>query len=161
MVYNMAFEYVDTSSLRNALTECKNKINYNKTKELISDISKNNVWQARSKDVLSKALQKLKDKRYKELEDKINNYLSLVTDIEKYQSLASENKSLKNEYSSLSSKLYYTETYTDSNGAIITETKKDLSVQSQMNSILSQINKNKDKMKTLENKVSSSIKKED
>lgn len=161
MVFNMAFEYVNTSSLRNALTECKNKINYNKTKELISDISKNNVWQTGSKDVLSKALQKLKDKRYKELEDKINNYLSLVTYIEKYQSLASENKSLESQYSSLSSKLYYTETYTDSNGATITETKKDSNVQSQMNNIRSQINKNKDEMEKLENKVSSSIKKED
>ena len=161
MVFNMAFEYVDTSSLRNALTACKESIDYKSTNKLISDISKNNVWQTESKDVLSKALQKLKDKRYKELEDKINNYLSLVTYIEKYQSLASENKSLENEYSSLSSKLYYTETYTDSNGSTITETKKDLSVQSQMNSIRSQINKNKDEMKTLENKVSSSIKKED
>ena len=153
MVFNMAFEYVDTSSLRNALTACKESIDYKSTNKLISDISKNNVWQTESKDVLSKALQKLKDK--------INNYLSLVTYIEKYQSLASENKSLENEYSSLSSKLYYTETYTDSNGSTITETKKDLSVQSQMNSIRSQINKNKDEMKTLENKVSSSIKKED
>ena len=157
----MAFEDVDTSSLRNALKACKESIDYTSTNELISDISENNVWQTGSKDVLGKALQKLKNKRYKELEDKINNYLSLVTDIETYQSLASKNKSLESQYSSLSSKLYYTETYTDSSGATITETKKDSSVQSQMNSIRSQINSNKEEMKRLENKVSSSIKKED
>lgn len=157
----MAFEDVDTSSLRNALTACKESINYESTNKLISDISENNVWQTGSKDVLSKALQKLKNKRYKELEDKINNYLSLVTDIETYQSLASKNESLESQYSSLSSKLYYTETYTDSSGATITETKKDSSVQAQMNSIRSQINSNKEEMKRLENKVSSSIKKED
>ena len=36
----MAFENVDVSSLRNALTQCKNSINHSTTDELINNISK-------------------------------------------------------------------------------------------------------------------------
>lgn len=153
----MAFEQVDTNSLKKALIECENKIDYNKTKELISDISNSNVWQTESQKNLKKALEKLKNKRYKELESKISNYQTLVTYIEKYQELVRENESLESQYSSLSSKLYYTETYTDSDGTTITETKKDTSVETQMNNIRNQINKNKKEMESLESKVSNSI----
>ena len=147
----MAFENVDVSSLRNALTQCKNSINHSTTDELINNISN--------------ALTKFGNERYKNLEDKINSYFTVVSYIEKYQNLQKENVSLENQYSSLSNRLYYTETYTTtstaSDGTVSTETHtrrvKDRWVESQMSNVRKKINDNKEEMENLKNRVSNSI----
>ena len=72
----MAFENVDVSSLRNALTQCKNSINHSTTNELMNNISNTSVWQASDQANLKKALTKLENERYKNLEDKINSLLN-------------------------------------------------------------------------------------
>ena len=54
----MAFENVDVSSLRNALTQCKNSINHSTTNELMNNISNTSVWQASAQANLKKALTK-------------------------------------------------------------------------------------------------------
>lgn len=148
MVINMNFENVDISSLRNALIQCKNAIDHSATDELINNISNPSVWQASSQINLKKALTKLINERYKNLENKINSYLNIVSSIEEYQNLQKENLSLENQYSSLSNKLYDEST---------SERVKDASVESQMSNVQRRINDNKEKMENLKNKVSNSI----
>lgn len=165
MVNNMAFENIDVFSLRNALTQCKNSINHNTTDELISNISNTSIWQTSAQTNLKNALTKFKNERYKNLEDKINSYFTIVSYIEKYQNLQKENVSLENQYSSLSNRLYYTETYTTtsraSDGTVSTETHtrrvKDRGVESQMSNVCKKINDNKEEMENLKNRVSNSI----
>lgn len=161
----MAFENIDVSSMKNALTQCKNTVNHSITDELMNDISNASVWQTSAQTNLKNALTKLRNERYKNLENKINSYFSVVSYIEKYQNLQKENVSLESQYSSLSNKLYYTETYTTtstaSDGTVTTETHsrrvKDRGVEAQMTNVRKKINDNKEEMENLKNKVSNSI----
>jgi len=161
----MAFESVNVSSLRSALMQCKNSINHSTTNNLISSISNPNVWQSSSQTNLKNALTKLENERYKDLENKIDSYLVVVSYIERYKNLQSENSSLENQYNSLSHRLYYTETYTttstDSEGNVHTHyhqrTVKNYHVESQMHNIRNRINQNKNEMSCLESRVSNSI----
>lgn len=161
----MAFENVDVTSLRNALTQCKNSINHSITSDLINNISNSYVWQSLSQKKLKNALTKLENERYKNLENKIDSYFNIVSDIEKYQNLQRENSSLESHYSILQTRLYYTETYTttyeDSEGVTHvdyhTRTVKDHGVESQMISTRNKINNNKNTMESLKNRVANSI----
>lgn len=55
----MAFENVNASSLKSALTQCKNSINHSITDSLISDVSNSSIWQCDSQKTLKDALTKL------------------------------------------------------------------------------------------------------
>ncbi len=166
MVSNMAFDNINVSSLKNALVQCKNSIDYSTTEELINNISNTSIWQSSSQTNLKNALIKLKDERYQELEEKINNYLEATSYIERYQDLEKENVSLNREYSSLSRKLYYNETYTEttknSDGTLKKETRtqrvKDKSVERQMTYIERKIEANTRDMENFKNIVSNYIK---
>lgn len=165
MVYNMAFENVDVSNLRNALTQCKDSINHSITDELIDNISNTSIWQTSAQTNLKNALVNFRNERYKNLENKINDYINIISDIEKYQKMQKENKSLADQYSSLSNSLYYTETYTTtstaSNGKVSTETHsrrvKDREVEAKMSNLQKIIDDNKVKMEDIKNRVSNSI----
>lgn len=109
----MAFENVDVNSLKSALTSCKNSINYTKTNQLIGAISSPSIWQGQAQNNLKQALVKLRDVRYKELENKLNSYISVVSMIEQYKNLenqnvqyASEIKSLQTQMASASAQTY-------------------------------------------------------
>lgn len=161
----MAFESINVSSLRNALTSCKNTINHNYTDEIIGNITNSNIWKCNSRDTLSKALSTLSTKRYKALEDRIDKYLEATSKIEKYKRLKIENENLKAQYNDLSNNLYYTneytETTTDEEGNEVTETHTetliDYSVENEMNEIDKKIEENKLEMDRLERQVANSI----
>ena len=160
----MAFESVNVASLRNALTQCKNTIDHSTTDGLINSVSNTSVWQTSAHSILKNALVKTKEERYRDLESKINEYFAIASYIESYQTLQKENEMLEEKYVSLSTRLYYTETYTttstESDGTTsTTHTRqvKDKAVETEMNEILKKINKNKEEMEELEEKVSNSI----
>lgn len=160
----MAFESVNVASLRNALTQCKNTIDHSTTDGLINSVSNTSVWQTSAQSILKNALVKIKEERYRDLESKINEYFAIASYIESYQTLQKENEMLEERYVSLSTRLYYTETYTttstESDGTTsTTHTRqvKDKAVETEMNEILKKINKNKEEMEELEEKVSNSI----
>lgn len=152
MVNSMAFENVNVSSLRNALTQCKNSINHNTTDELINSISNASVWQTSAQTTLKSALTKISNERYKNLENKINSYFDIVSYIEKYQNLQKENVPLEKQYSSLSKRLYYT-VRTEKH----TRRVKDTNVERQMLNVRKKINDNKEEMENLKSRVSNSI----
>lgn len=152
MVNSMAFENVNVSSLRNALTQCKNSINHNTTDELINSISNASVWKTSAQTTLKSALTKISNERYKNLENKINSYFDIVSYIEKYQNLQKENVSLEKQYSSLSKRLYYT-VRTEKH----TRRVKDTNVERQMLNVRKKINDNKEEMENLKSRVSNSI----
>lgn len=84
----MAFENVNVSSLKNSINSCIDSINYSSSKEIIEKISSNNIWQASSRDNFKRALTKLVDVRYKNLEKKLKDYLKITDMIEEYQKLS-------------------------------------------------------------------------
>ncbi len=84
----MAFENVNVSSLKNSINSCIDSINYSSSKEIIGKISSNNIWQASSRDNFKRALTKLVDVRYKNLEKKLKDYLKIADMIEEYQKLS-------------------------------------------------------------------------
>ena len=161
----MAFENVDVSSLKNALTQCKNSINHSTTDELLNNVSNSSIWKTSSQTNLKNALSKFKNERYKNLEDKIDSYFNIVSYIDKYQNLQKENINLENQYSSLSNKLYYTDTKPSiiKNGRVAIDSSsssnliKDSYVEAQMSDLRKKINNNKEEMEYLKNKVSNSI----
>lgn len=103
----MAFENVDVASLKSALNTCKNNLNHSTTDSIISNLSSNS-WMADSKTNLKKALEKLVNTRYKNLSDKIDEYLTAAGYIQEYKDLDAENDSLEQQIASLNSNLYTT-----------------------------------------------------
>ncbi len=92
----MAFENVDTTSLKNALTSCKNSLKSKKIEELASTISSSN-WECDAKKNLKSSLDKLAATRYKDLEKKLDDYFNMIPLIEEYKNLDKENLRLKGE----------------------------------------------------------------
>lgn len=161
----MLFENVDVTSLKKALIECQNSINYGTTEELINNISNDSVWNSLSQANLKEALNKLSNVRYKDLEEKLNCYINVASYIEEYQNLQLKNVLLEKEYNSLSDKLYYTDCYTTSeelsDGTFKTvehkEQVKDMGVDFKMKSIRNKINENIIEMDNLKSMISNSI----
>lgn len=161
----MAYENVNVNSLKNAINSCINSLDCSRTKQIIGDLSNNNVWQSDSKKNLVNALEKLSNTRYKELKKKLKEYLNLVDDIEKYQKLEKENESLRSKNDSLNNRLYRTEKEVnetkDSNGNIVREetekTIKDYGVANQISNNKNKIESNKEKMSSLRTRISNSI----
>lgn len=161
----MAFENVNVDSLRNALNSCKNAINHSISENLIGNIEESSNWVSSAKHNLNKSLNTLTNERYKSLEQLIDKYLEVTNYIGEYKQLEQENKELSQQYNNLSSRLYYTEYYTETStdieGNTISITKsrrvKDYGVERQMININQKIIENKEKMENLNTKVRNSI----
>lgn len=159
------FDNVDVSSLNNALNQCKNAIDHKRVDELINDISNPSVWKSQSQSKLNDALTKLCNYRYKELEDKIDSYFSIVSYIAEYQEMEKENKRLKSQLKELYTRLYYDETYTElitqSDGKLKEEERTrrviDSTVDHQIKISHQKIAENKIKMAELIIKIENSI----
>ena len=141
----MAFENVNVVSLRNALNNCEDRINYSRSKELINNISNPNVWQSDSQPILKEALQKLINVRYKDLEGKLEDYKLACNYIEEYQELAKQNQNLLATNKSLQRDLY-----NDDN-------EKNVSIERKINNNKGQINSNENRMEVLERQVNGLI----
>lgn len=161
----MAFESIDTNSLRNAISACQNRISYHTINDLINNISSNNTWQTSSRDNLNAALVKLINDRYNALSSRLQNYQSIVGLIERYKKLQSDNRKYESEISSLNPRLYYTEYYQekyyDDKGkehyVQKSRTLKDWNVQNRIDHLRRLIQSNNYEMSSLETQVSSSI----
>lgn len=159
------FDNVDVSSLNNALNQCQNAIDHKRVDELINDISNPSVWKSQSQSKLNDALTKLCNYRYKELEDKIDSYFSIVSYIAEYQEMEKENKRLKSQLKELYTRLYYDETYTElitqSDGTLKEEERTrrviDSTVDHQIKISHQKIAENKIKMAELIIKIENSI----
>lgn len=101
----MAFENINVISLKNAINSCINSINYNSSKEIINKISGSDIWNTESKKNFERALTKLINIRYLELENKLKNYLKIADKIEEYQKLSSVNASTQIELANIMNEL--------------------------------------------------------
>ena len=137
----MAFENVNVVSLRNALINCQDRINYSRSKALINDISNPDVWQSDSQPILKEALEKLINVRYKDLENKLEDYKLACNYIEEYQELAKQNQNLLASNKSLQRDLYND------------ENEKNTTIERKINNNKSQINSNENRMEVLERQV--------
>lgn len=161
----MAFENINVASLKNALITCKDSIKFSETNEILENISSNNIWDAKAKNNLKKALSILKNERFKKLENLLNKYLDVTNDLEKYKQIQSENEELLAKYNYLGTQLYKNETYKEYTinfmGKKFLQNKNktviDYNVQNQMNAINRTINENEEKLKNLEIKIKNSI----
>lgn len=101
----MAFENINVISLKNAINSCMNSINYNSSKEILNKISGSDIWNTESKKNFERALTKLINIRYLELENKLKNYLKIADKIEEYQKLSSVNASSQIELTNIMNEL--------------------------------------------------------
>ena len=162
----MAYENVNVSSLKNALSSCKSSLNYSTSNNLKSDAMNASVWDSDSKTTFNKAVNQITN-YYGELESKIDHYLGLADKIQRYQDLVAENASLRSEYASLEPKLYYEvrESYNERwneqeqryDRDWRTVTKKDEAVASRMNAITAQISANEGEMASLDSQIQSGL----
>lgn len=88
------FNDVNTQQLTNAISNCKNTVNYSKLNEIlqISD----NTWQALSKKKLQDAVKKLTEK-YDDLTNKLEFYTQIISLIGNYKSISDETKNYEEE----------------------------------------------------------------
>lgn len=153
----MAFESVNTVSLRNAINNCKTNMNNNNVIELNNKISNNNVWMNSARDNLKKAFTDLTNVKYKELTEKLDSYLMVTNYIDEYKRLQEENEYLYNRINYLRTRLYYTDTYssvyTTALGKRIVTTRsrtvKDYGVEREMYNLNNRISNNQQRMQQL------------
>ena len=93
----MAYENVDVQSAKNAINEIKSSINYSNTNEIISELSNNGIWNANAKNNLKNALTKLVDENYKDLQNSLDNYLSILDNIYLYKQKQAEYNNIQNQ----------------------------------------------------------------
>lgn len=160
----MAFENVNSHSLKQSLQSCKNTLKKSQVQSLLDDVTSENGWICDSKKELVQALNKLVNTRYKELENRLNEYISAANKIDEYQELEQENRTLSSRLTSLNSKLYYIEYYKEKqevNGEEVYVTnsrwQKDINVQNQMSQIEEKINQNKKQMNNLKAQITNKI----
>ena len=101
----MAYENINVNQLRSSIRQCLNSIDYSESKEVLSSIKNNGVWNTASRNTLSTALDKLVDTRYKDLEKTLKAYLKIVDKIEEYQKLSKQIDGLNSELSTMNSNL--------------------------------------------------------
>lgn len=101
----MAFENVNIASLKGSINSCINTLNYNATNNIINNISNNNIWQTDSRNTLKKALETLKNTRYKNLKDYLYKCSTIAGYIEQYKAKEALIKSYQNQISSLNQQL--------------------------------------------------------
>ena len=90
----MAYENVDTTKLRAALNDCLSTLDSNLSSSVIDGLT-DDVWSSSAKKNLVNALTTLSNKRYEEIREKINSYLSAVNEIESYQNASDTAEDLK------------------------------------------------------------------
>lgn len=152
----MALEEVDTNSLRNAITSCKNAINYSSEKQILNNISNEKNWKSASCNNLKTALTKLIETRYKSLETKLDSYYKIVSYIEDYQKLNQQNEKYENQRNEIRSKIA-------NNRYLMTDENKDEVIRNEMemakqsNSLKNNISYNKYQMKEIKQKIANLI----
>ncbi len=152
----MALEDVNTNSLRNAITSCKNTINYSADKQVLNSISNEKVWKCDSSNNLKTALSKLIEIRYKNLESKLDSYYKIVSYIEDYQELYKENEKYESQSRELSNKINNSRTnMTDKNKESILRSERTM--KNKLNNLKTNISHNKQQMSYIEQKIKNSI----
>ena len=152
----MAFENVDVGQLRSSLNDCKNSLKYSTSQSLTKGITNSSVWQSSAQENLKKALSKLTDERYKELEDKIDSYLGIASLIESYKELEKNNIDLQSEIDNLYKNLYKKEERKFL-GIVYYDEVLDISVLDTINAKKDEIKTNKEKMEEIVNQVNGTI----
>lgn len=81
----MAYENVDVYSLKNAIINCNNSINFQREKSIISDISQKNIWSCSAKNTLINAMNDLFNNKISKLDSAYNNFEYMAQKIAEYQ----------------------------------------------------------------------------
>ena len=81
----MAYENVDVYSLKNAIVNCKNSINFQREKSIINDISQKNIWSCSAKNTLINAMNDLFNNKISKLDGAYNNFEYMTQKIAEYQ----------------------------------------------------------------------------
>ena len=135
----MAYENVDTQQLRSSLNACKSSLNCVTSASLtrMSD----SIWTGQAKNNLTSAIGKLVKTRYKDLSDKIDEYLKVVDQIENYQKLSSSSGSLSSQKASKEAELRKEQAKPNKDVDKIRRLQTEIgSLNSQINSVNSQKN---------------------
>lgn len=155
---------INVISLKNSILSLKNSIKNTTTKQLPEKITNNNIWQADAKANLKKALEKLNNTHYADLNKEISRIESAIPYIEKYQNLNSANIGYKNQINNLNPYLYYYETHTVTTyffGKKSTREErvrmKDYGVERQISALEEKISNNTREMETIKSNINNLI----
>lgn len=150
----MAFENVNTELLKNSINSCISSIDYSSSSQIITDITNNSVWSTSSRDNFKKAMEKLIDVRYKALENKLNDYLELINQIEKYKSISDSTASMQLELSILNDELSTINQTSDSQQISALENDTKVSdITSKINSLNENISNNENTLASLKSSI--------
>lgn len=152
----MALENVSVSSLRSAITSCKDAINYSNDVQVLNSISNTAIWKCDSSSTLKTAINKLINKRYKKLEEKLDSYSKIVSYIEEYQELHSENQSFELKQSELDRKISSNKYIMNDDNRERLEREERI-MQNEIYSLHKKISNNVDQMNTIKSKISDLI----
>lgn len=161
----MAFEKVVPDGLNTAVNLCKNSINYSESFKSLNATTSGNVWQANAKDKLNKSLDRLINTEYQKILKHLDTISSVSNLIANYKELQKENTEYNERIARLEPNLYYweeeTTSYIDLNGEEVQTTEwhqyKDYHIEAEIENLEKEIAKNKEQMKSIENKVSNLI----
>ena len=152
----MALENINTSSLRNSITACKNAINYNTEKQVLNTISNESIWKTNSKDNLKNAIMTLTNQRYKELEQKLDSYYKIVSNIEKYQKLYNENELYQSDKKNLKREIFKNKTTMneENQNEVLRNERR---IENQINNLNNKIDSNNQQMRAIKTQISNLI----
>ena len=147
----MAFENVNVDELRRSLQNCLDTINYDSTTSIINSLDSNSIWEAKAKSNLKTSLQTLKDNRYQDLKNKLEEYMKLVDDISSYKGNSSAVQSLLQEKAIAERNLRIEQNKSKPNQSVINNLKNHL------NNVNMQLDDYNNRMNSIKNSISNSI----
>ncbi|MBR3117107.1 MAG: hypothetical protein IKF36_04460 [Bacilli bacterium] len=155
----MAYENVDVSRAKNAINNCLNSLNHPSSDNFLSTLPGNTNWVADSKNTFVSAVDKLVNVRYKELKDYLNQCLTTLDNIEKYQNLQSQNATYNSQLSSKNNELnIHRNNYRNMNDKTTSEAKnlknKIDRLETEIRDLNRKINSNKDDMSNINRSIS-------
>lgn len=154
----MSFEKVNVSTLRSAIYACTRNLDNSSSTSAKNDFSSNEVWQGNAKTKLVNALDNLINTKYKNLLNELYTCSSVASLIDEYKDLENENSNMRQKIDRLYNDLYYEKCYTfDNQDQDTFEKVKDLSVESEIDSLNAAIAKNREKMSELEARVANLV----
>lgn len=89
----MGLENINASSLRAAISQCTNALDYNNESQILSAISNESTWKCSAKNTLTEGMKDLINE-FEQLKADLNKCNALANYAEKYQKYKEENENL-------------------------------------------------------------------
>lgn len=100
------YSKINITYARDAINYIKNTLNCRASENIINLLNDSTYWQGESKTIFTDALTKQRDTNYKNLENKLEDYLTIINYMESWQQLNNENKDYAQKRDEAEGKIY-------------------------------------------------------